>query len=175
MSAPLQVARLVSLALATAFGIIGMSVGVDALVQSDRQKNTVRQSAPAGVSVSIDTSDVFASGVVNTVVCALLAVVSSSALTTALVSAPARRASRLCAHVLLLLSVWLFAALVPFTDSVAHRQANVSATLDGAALPPSVIQAVQAQSGATGTYHAISYREWPPQPLHRPFTAYTPF
>ncbi|GBE87313.1 predicted protein [Sparassis crispa] len=57
----------------------------------------------------------------------------------------------------LLLSVWLFAALVPFTDFVANRQANVSATLDGIALPQSVIQAVQAQSGVTGTYHEISY------------------
>ncbi|KAL6306557.1 hypothetical protein BKA93DRAFT_912794 [Sparassis latifolia] len=157
MSAPLKIARLVSLALATAFGIIGMSVGIDALVQSNRQKNKVHQSAPAGVSVSIHTSDVFDSGVVNTVVCALLAVVSFSALVTTLVSASARRTSRIFAHILLFLSVWLFATLVPFTDFVANRQANVSATLDGIALPQSVIQAVQAQSGVTGIYHEVLY------------------
>ncbi|KAL6299800.1 hypothetical protein BKA93DRAFT_829577 [Sparassis latifolia] len=81
----------------------------------------------------------------------------SPALITTVVSVSARRASRIFVHILLLLSVWLFAALVPFTDFVANRQANVSATLDGVALPPSVIQAVQAQSGVTGIYHEILY------------------
>ncbi|GBE84228.1 predicted protein [Sparassis crispa] len=157
MSAPLKVARLVSLALATAFGIIGMSVGISAVVKSNRQKTKVRHSVPAGTSVSIDTNDVLHSGIVNTVVCGLLAVVSFSALITTLVSASGRRASLIFAHVLLFLSIWLFATLVPFTDFVANRQAKVSATLDGISLPQSVIQAVQAQIGVTGIYHKLLY------------------
>ncbi|GBE90062.1 hypothetical protein SCP_1800840 [Sparassis crispa] len=82
MSAPLKDAQLFSLMLATAFCILGMSVGIDALVKSMRQKNKLRHSTAAGVSVSIDTSDIFNSGVVNTVICALL---------TTLISASARR------------------------------------------------------------------------------------
>ncbi|KAL6302964.1 hypothetical protein BKA93DRAFT_735919 [Sparassis latifolia] len=159
MSASLKLGRLVSLCLANAFGIIGMSLGIDALVKSNRQKTKVRHSVPAGTSVSLNTNDVLHSGIVDTVVCGLIAGVSFIALVTTLVSASPHRAllRRVSSAILLFLSTWLFATLIPFTDFVANRQAKVKATLDGISVPQSVIQATQAKIGVTGIYHKLLY------------------
>ncbi|GBE84045.1 predicted protein [Sparassis crispa] len=162
MSASLKFWRLVSLCLANAFGIIGMSLGIDALVKSNRQKTKVRHSVPAGTSVSLNTNDVVHSGIVNTVICGLIAGVSFVALVTTIVSAsphraPLRRVSLVSSAILLFLSTWLFATLIPFTDFVANRQAKVKATLDGISVPQSVIQATQAKIGVTGIYHKLLY------------------
>lgn len=161
MSASLRIARFTSLILATCFGIIGMSVGINALVKSNDQKHMLESNAPMGATVTIDTHDVFDSGVVETVVCGLIALTSFISLLGLFWSYPGKLGLRtthfLSGHILLFLSIWLFATLVPFTDFVANRAAKISASLEGMPLPPSVIQGFEQELGATPVYHKMSY------------------
>ena len=85
MSATTAHARLAALALSCAWGIIAMSTGINALAKSNAQKRALKHDVPAAVSVRIDTDDVLDSGIVVTVVCALIALVSFLALLHALV------------------------------------------------------------------------------------------
>ena len=73
---PLKFPRLVSLFFLLSFGIVGMSLGINALAKSNDQKNFLRKNAPQGATVNIDISDVVSSGTVVTVACGLLALVS---------------------------------------------------------------------------------------------------
>ncbi|EMD36575.1 hypothetical protein CERSUDRAFT_84750 [Gelatoporia subvermispora B] len=163
--AVLNALRLSSLALTFVFGVVGMALGINALVKSNNSKNTVKKSLPAGATADIDTSDVFSSGVVETVVCGLIALTAAVALVFAALSHPtygagkARgvRAVSWPAHVLTFLSVWLFATLVPFTDFVANRSAKVSGTIGGMPLQPATIQIIQSALGLTTVYHKIDY------------------
>lgn len=163
MSTSAAYARLAALALSCAWGIIAMSTGINALAKSNDQKRTLKHDVPAAVSVRIDTDDVIRSGIVLTVVCGLIALVSFLALLHALISHPKhdRRAvhpPRAGAFALAFLSVWLFATLVPFTDFVATRAAKVTASLGDTPLSPAEIQAYQNALGLTSVYHKLSYR-----------------
>ena len=64
------------------------------------------------------------------------------------------------AAALAVLSLWLFATLVPFTDFVATRSAKVSASLGGTPLSPQEIQAYQDALGLTSVYHKLGYRAY---------------
>lgn len=179
MSATTAHARLAALALSCAWGIIAMSTGINALAKSDAQKRALKHDVPAAVAVRIDTDDVLDAGIVVTVVCALVALISFLALLHALVfrlriakRSPdhradtwhplhTRHAPRAGAFALAFLSVWLFATLVPFTDFVANRSAKVTASLGGTPLSPQEIQTYQDALGLTSVYHKLGYRAYP--------------
>ncbi|EED82259.1 predicted protein [Postia placenta Mad-698-R] len=174
MSATLAHARLVSLVLSFAFGIVGMATGINALAKSNSSKSAVRRAASGlGATVNIDTHDVLSSGVVITVVCGLIALTSFFTLVHALLARFRWRVSAASssadigrhlrtvpltgAHVLTFLTLWLFATLVPFTDFVANRQAKVTAYIGGVQLPPNLIQGTEAELGVTPVYHRLGY------------------
>ncbi|KAI0079795.1 hypothetical protein K474DRAFT_1658593 [Panus rudis PR-1116 ss-1] len=155
---PLKLARLVSLALSFVFGIVGMSLGIDALAKSNDSKDLVRQNAPPGVTVNIDTDDAFSSGTVVTVVCGLIALTSIVFLPLVALSKPvSTRTLPIQTGLFAFLTVWLFATLVAFTDIVANRSAKVTAFLGGQPLPESIISATQKALGVTPVYHEINY------------------
>ncbi|PCH37025.1 hypothetical protein WOLCODRAFT_28885 [Wolfiporia cocos MD-104 SS10] len=170
MSARTAHARLLSLVLSFAFGVVGMSTDINGLAKSQHQKSELRRyAAGLGATVTVDTHNIFAVGVVVTVVCGLIALASILALAHALLfrfrlaktSARARLHLRtvplLGAHVLALLSLWLFAALIPFTDFVANDQAKITATLGGVQLSPAQVQAQESALGLTPVYHKLGY------------------
>lgn len=103
--------------------------------------------------------DVYHTGVVVVVVCALIAL--TTAILTLLILAPrstlSTRSLPLQAWALLICSLWLFAALVPFTMYVAQHEAQITATLDGLPLPPAVVQGVEKALGVTSVYKDIPY------------------
>lgn len=158
-AAPLKRTRLASLAMSFAFGIIGMGVGINALVKFENEKHTLKKMAPSAATVTIDTTDILASGIVLTIVCGLVALASLLFLLPALLaSASAHRWLKLQTAVFGFLSVWAFAVLVPFTDFFANRQAKVSASIGNIQLPASIIQQLQNQIGATPVYRHVRYR-----------------
>ncbi|CCM01785.1 uncharacterized protein FIBRA_03852 [Fibroporia radiculosa] len=162
MSKTVAVLRLVSLALSFVFGIVALSVDINALAKSNSQKSTLRKDVPSGVTVNIDTQDVFSSGVVVTVVCGLIGLTSLLALVhsffRSLTSPFHRRTVPLFgAHLLTFLTIWLFATIIPFTDFVANRQAKISASLGGVPLSQTIIQATEQQLGFTPVYHKLGY------------------
>ncbi|KAH9846393.1 hypothetical protein C2E23DRAFT_744219 [Lenzites betulinus] len=164
-TAPYKSARLASLFLTFAFGVVGFAMGISALVKSNDQKDLVKSQAPGGATVNIDTNDVFKVGCVVTAVCAALAVVSlvsfvllfftrAATKTTAPLST---RTLPLQAILLSFLSLWLFASLVAMTDIVANKQAKVTAFIGTLQLQDSIIKAVEAQLGVTSVYREINY------------------
>lgn len=171
MSARIAQARLATLALSCAWGIISLAASINAFVKSNAQKHTLLREVPSFVSVHIDTNDVNDSGTVVALVCGLIAVVSFFSLLHALIlgSRVAKRAvaPRVGAFALAFLSVWLFATLVPFTDFVANRSAKVTASLGGTPLSPQEIQMYQDALGLTSVYHKLGERAYPlPVPMY---------
>jgi hypothetical protein len=158
---PYKVSRLVSLALAVVFGIVAMSVGINALAKSNDQKDALRNAtARLGVTLFINTDDVLKSGIVLTVGSGLLALVSFLSLVAILLSLPfAKRAGSLNIQTALLgfLTVWIFASQVPFTYFFANREAKVTAFAGKFQLPDSAVQATEKQLGATRIYKDIDY------------------
>lgn len=158
-AAPLRTARLAALALSFAFGVIGGGVGINALVKFEDEKKSLQKIVPAGATLTIDTDDVLASGIVLTIGCGLVALASAAFFVSALSAHLARRFLRLQAAVLAFLSVWTFAVLVPFTDFFANHQAKISAMLGTIPIPESIIQSIQDEVGATPIYRDVPYRE----------------
>ena len=158
-SAALRTARLASLFLSFAFGVVGMAVGINALVKFNQEKKELLGAVPAGATVDVDTHDVLNSGYVLTVVCGLIALASFLFLLPVFVlPALVGRTLRLQGAVLAFLSVWLFATLVAFTDFFANRSAKITASIAGLSLSPEVIQTIVASLGATTEYKHVDYR-----------------
>ena len=166
-SAPFKFARIASLILSSVFGIVGLALGVDALVKGNHEKERIQSLVPRGTTVDIDTHDVVTVGAVVSAFSAALGVASLASLgflLAALVtekSGPtlASRTLPLQGVLLSILTLGLFGALVPMTDYVANREAKVTAKIGRLTLPPSIVQSVQDAIGATSVYHEISYRE----------------
>lgn len=155
---PLRGAVLGSLAMAWAWGVIAGSVGLNALIKANQQKSRLRKGVPAPTIVTIDTNDVFQSGVVLTVVGAFIAVLCSTfILMVFFTRGLAARSLRIQSAILAFFATWLFATLIPFTTFVANRSAQVSATIGGVQLPPSIIKQAEQTLGTTSVYNRIGY------------------
>ncbi|KAG6811331.1 hypothetical protein H0H92_007950 [Tricholoma furcatifolium] len=155
---PLRGAVLGSLFMTWAWGVIAGSVGLNALIKSNQQKSHFRKVVGPSTHVDINTNDAFKSGIVLTTVSALIAVLTSIFLL--LLFANRRlftRTLRIQSLLLAFCALWLFATQVPFTDFFANRSAKVTATIDGIAVPQSVIQGTEKLLGTTSIYRHIGY------------------
>jgi len=148
--------QLITLFLSFAFAVIGGSVGLNALIKSNQEKSHLRASVPQGTRLIIDTSDIFNSGVVVTVVCALMAIVSLLGLGLALIS-KGLGAKKVLGGLLAFLAVWLLATQIAFTVFFATGSAGVRAFVGIVELPQSIIQQVEQSLGTTSVYKHIGY------------------
>ncbi|GJE92405.1 hypothetical protein PsYK624_085590 [Phanerochaete sordida] len=150
--------RIGSLFMSFAFGVIGMGVGINALVKFHDEKRQLEGAVPAGATVTVDTNDILDAGYVLTVVCGLVALFSLLFLAPIfLAPALAGRTLRFQGAILAFLSVWLFATLIPFTDFFANRSAKVTAFIGSIPISPEVIQQVVASLGASTQYRHVHY------------------
>ncbi|KIP09364.1 hypothetical protein PHLGIDRAFT_18654 [Phlebiopsis gigantea 11061_1 CR5-6] len=166
-SAALRTARLVSLFLSFAFGVVGMAVGINGLVKFKQEKKTLLGAVPPGATVDLNTHDVLNSGYVLTVVSGLIALASNLFLLPIIIPvfglpafglpALVGRTLRLQGAILAFLSVWLFATLVPFTAFFANRSAKITASIGNVVLSPASVQAIVASLGATTEYKHVGY------------------
>ncbi|EIM83785.1 uncharacterized protein STEHIDRAFT_100777 [Stereum hirsutum FP-91666 SS1] len=170
-SVPMRTLRLAALFMSFAFGVIGGSVGLNALIKSNQEHTTVNRAAAAlSATITIDDKDVFDSGIVLTTVCALIALLSLIYFLLTLLSRPSSsshptstppplgtRTLPLQSLSLAFCALWLFATQIAFTDFVANREAGISATIGGQQVPESFLQAAEAQLGVTGVYRRIHY------------------
>ncbi|KAL5532362.1 hypothetical protein ACEPAF_5932 [Sanghuangporus sanghuang] len=145
--------------LSFAFGIIGMSVGINALEKSNDLKDVVRENATPGVTVDIDTSEAFDSAVVLAVGCGLLALTSLlTFLAYVSIFKPVSRRPVLFASLVhWFLAVWIFASLVAFDVIAVNRSAKVAAFLGETQLPDSVVQQQEQALGVSPTYWDHDY------------------
>ncbi|EGN94480.1 hypothetical protein SERLA73DRAFT_188405 [Serpula lacrymans var. lacrymans S7.3] len=164
MPAALRTARLASLFVAFAFGVIGGSVGLNALIKSNQENSYIQKTistlrAQLGdVNVYLNTNDVFHTGVVITTVCALIAVLTFVYLLFTFCSITNRPLGlRLQAFSLIFCAVWLFATLIPFDVYFANHSAQVTATLGGTQVPQSLIQLLENELGVSAVYKHIYY------------------
>ncbi|KAF5367289.1 hypothetical protein D9615_010452 [Tricholomella constricta] len=155
---PLKAAVLGSLSMAWAWGVIAGSVGLNALIKSNQEKSRLKKSVPAPAVLTIDTDDVFQSGVVLTVVGALIAVLCSIfILMLFFTRGYAARSLRTQSLILAFCATWLLATLIPFTFFFATRSAKVSASIGGVELPASIIKQTEKALGSTSVYREIGY------------------
>ncbi|KAG6864067.1 hypothetical protein C0991_000419 [Blastosporella zonata] len=155
---PLRNAVLGSLFMAWAWGVISGSVGLNALIKSNQEKSRFKKLVPPPTKITINTNDVFKSGVVLTTVGALIAVLCSIFLLVLFVSPRLSvRSLRIQSLILAFCATWLFATQVPFTDFFANRSAQVSATIGGVKLPDSIVQTTAQALGSTSVYNEIGY------------------
>ncbi|KAI5120080.1 hypothetical protein M0805_002641 [Coniferiporia weirii] len=149
--------------LSFAFGTIAFGVGINALVKSNKLKSFVKKNAPAGATVDIDTHDIFSAGAVVTAVSGLiglssfLALVLTSSFSRLRASPKSSGAARALAYTHAFLAVWLFAALVPFSDFARNRQAGITASIGGQTLPPAFVQQQEQQLGVSPVYWEQRY------------------
>jgi len=130
--------RLVAMFLAFAFALIGMSAGCHAYVRSNNQKNYASSHFPiAGAHAEVHTLDIVQIGVVLTVGCGSLFVSSFFAMIAPHVKIPFYQFG-LEWLTLAFWSVWIMACSIAFTIIARDNIADVSATLNGVALPRDV-------------------------------------
>lgn len=151
--------RLITLSLLFAWSVIGAAVGLNSLVKSNHQKKYLKSAAPQGVDVNINTNDVFDTGVIISVICLILAILSLLGLccTHPRVRASKAHTPRVLGGTIAFFAVFLFATLIAFDHFFATRSAQVTATLAGFALPASIIAQDQQALGVTSVYKHISY------------------
>ncbi|KAI0746697.1 hypothetical protein C8Q80DRAFT_1271546 [Daedaleopsis nitida] len=159
-TAPYKFARIASLFLSFAFGFVALALGIDALIKGNREKDHIRSLAPQGAEVNIDTHDVETAGGVVSGFSAALGVISLLSLVfLVLTSFGARRepALKLQGLLLSIVTLGLFGSLVTMTDFVANREANVTASISGVPIPPSIVHSLEQSLGAQSVYREIPY------------------
>jgi len=157
---PMRSAVLGALGMAFAWGVIAGSVGLNALIKANQEKSRLKKLIPSPTVVTIDTNDVYRSGVVLTTVAALIALISFLSIVHLFLVPSVDRVPqifRIQAIVLAFCAVWLFATLIPFTVYFATRSAKVTASLNGIQLPASLVNRVEQSLGSTSVYHKIGY------------------
>ncbi|KIM33073.1 hypothetical protein M408DRAFT_326733 [Serendipita vermifera MAFF 305830] len=161
---PLKAPRLGLLFLTWCFGVIGGSVGLNAVVKRNIQvANTQALVAASGIVVNIDTSSLLNPGIVLTVGCTVLAIVASIWLGLLLLdmrkSASAVSKEPISTRTLPLqwmslafMAVWIFACAVPATLTAVNGEAKVTAFSRGAQLPDALVAATERSLGVDPAY-----------------------
>jgi len=154
-----DILHLNSLFLAFAFGVIGFSVGLNAMIKSNQEESTFQRGLPPGTQVTVNIDDILYPGVVVTAVCAIIAVLTAIFIPLHILSPPfaSHTKQRLEPFLLAFFALVLFITLVPFTIYVAQHRANVTASLFGIELPRAVILEAEKLLGATSIYRDIAY------------------
>ncbi|RDB16463.1 hypothetical protein Hypma_002817 [Hypsizygus marmoreus] len=157
---PMKSAIFAALAMAWAWGVIGGSVGLNALIKANQTQSRLKSRVPPPAVVTITVDDVFHSGVVLTTVAALIAVLCT--IFTLLLVLPstkglAKRSLRIQSFILAFCATWLFACAVAYTVIFATRNAKVSASIGGIELPPALVEQAEQVLGSTRIYRHIDY------------------
>jgi len=155
---PLWTARVLSLFMAWAWSIIAFASAIHAVVKSNHDKATVRALAPPGTQVDIDDSDVFKAGAVITAVCIVIFLLTSAFLALLFFRPTARaRSNTIQGGLLAFFATWLFATLVAYTQFFRTRSAVIRASLNGVAIPQSLIDALEKQNNLSPVYRKLLY------------------
>ncbi|KAJ7677853.1 hypothetical protein DFH06DRAFT_561709 [Mycena polygramma] len=173
---PLKFPRLLTLFLAWAWSLISLAIGINAFVKSNRDKNRIKAQVPPPTDISINTSDVFAAGVVVTVISALILLLTTLYLafllldhrrgrttqpssTSGFSTRPSTSTRTLTIQYATLgfLAVSLFATQVAVSVFVAKRSARVGASINGVPLPANVLKTVERALNAKTRYRDFGY------------------
>ncbi|KAJ7677860.1 hypothetical protein DFH06DRAFT_1316655 [Mycena polygramma] len=142
--------------------------------------NRIKEQVPPPTDISINTNasqtDVFAAGVVVTVISALILVLTTLYLAFLLLdhcrgrttspssTSPFSARPSISTHTLTLqyvtlafLAVWLFATQVAVSVFVAQRSARVGASINGVPLPANLLKTVERALGAMTRYRDFGY------------------
>ncbi|KAF7303861.1 hypothetical protein MIND_00616000 [Mycena indigotica] len=159
---PLKFPRLVSLLLAGAWGAISLGIAINAYVKQHDDKQQALSEARGPVKVHLNTSDLFASGTVVTVVCGIIMVLCFVFTGVLLLDSNARssiatRSLPIQFVSLGFLAVWLFASQIAVSNIIVMRSIKVSASIDGISVPDSVLKTVERALGAKTAYKGYDY------------------
>jgi hypothetical protein len=147
--------------LTAAFGIIGGSVGLNALIKSNREKGFLKSHVPKPTILHINTDDVLFSGIVVAVVCASIGAIATASLQVMILPSWRRRwadkTKNLRGGMMLFFTLWLLAAHIPFTLFFATRDAIVNAWIMGKPVPAAKVAEAAHHLGSTAVYKDVYY------------------
>jgi len=154
--------HLISLFLSFAFGVIGACVGLDALIKAGKQTKSETSSLPKGTILLIDTTEVRVTGGIVAGFCLGIAINALISILFMVIPACARK--NLSSGTLLfqsinflILTLGLFAALVPLTLFFATHSAGVTAFIGLLEVPAAVVQEFEKALGISTAYKTIPY------------------
>ncbi|PVF93432.1 hypothetical protein CPB86DRAFT_790107 [Serendipita vermifera] len=172
---PYKLPRLATLALTTAFGVIGGSVCINAIVKRNQAVAALKaQVAPLGITLTVDTFDLLRPGIVLAVGCALVALVAfaslgllvldmfrgrkTSNLTSAGSSLPiSTRTLKWQWMALGFLTVWILACNIACTYIAVNNEAKTVAYLGSTRLSQALVEARERQLGVNPAYWSNDY------------------
>jgi len=153
---PLRTQRLVALALAAAWSIIGGSIGLNALIKSNQTQTRFRKEAPPGVTLKFHINDTYQPGIIITTICASLAILTVIFLVVTLVWPKRATGSlKIQGYIFTFFSLWLLATEIPYTVAVASHRAKIDAFLGGVQLPAQTVQGAIAAAGESDKYSKL--------------------
>ncbi|KAJ8594348.1 hypothetical protein M405DRAFT_917692 [Rhizopogon salebrosus TDB-379] len=144
----------VSLFLTFAFSVVGLSVVINALVKSNQESSYVKSVVPGGTVVDLNYHDVYSVCAVIGAVCALLIAVSLLSIFSQIFSIGVKRRSflRLQAFLMLFGALWVLATVIACDVLFTTRSTKITATLDGVAVPQSVVEQIEQEIGVSPVY-----------------------
>ncbi|KAG0697572.1 hypothetical protein DFH29DRAFT_811569 [Suillus ampliporus] len=149
---------LASLSLTFAFSVVGWSVLINALVKSNQESSYVKSVAPTGTIVDINYHDIYSVGFVMTAACAVLTGLSFVSAFSLIFSIGRKlRHFRLQAYLMFFFALWLLATVIACDVLFVTGSTEVTATLDGFAVPQSVIEQLEQAIGVLPAYSTKSY------------------
>jgi len=166
---PLAVPRLVLLGLTWCLSVISGSTGLNAVIKRNQAVAAVKhQVAAQGIHLSVDTFDLEHPGIILSVGCTVLSVISSiwfigilkdmrHKSQTSSRQPLSTRALPIEWMSLAFMSIWLLACNIPVTKAAAQGAAKTTAFLNGVQLPQSLVDLTQKQLGVNPSYWAQGY------------------
>ncbi|KZP26770.1 hypothetical protein FIBSPDRAFT_928443 [Athelia psychrophila] len=157
-----KIVHLASLFLAFAFGVAGACIGLNALIKAGKQTKSETSSLPSGTTVVIDTAEVRVAGGIVAGLCLGIAINALISILFIVIPACARKnrsSSTLLVQSInfLILTLGLFAALVPLTLFFETHSAGVTAFIGSLEVPAAVVQEFERALGISAAYKTIPY------------------
>ncbi|KAH7100044.1 hypothetical protein BKA62DRAFT_708102 [Auriculariales sp. MPI-PUGE-AT-0066] len=147
------------LALTAAFGVVGGSLGINALASTSfKDKDKVQAFKPKGTTVDINTNNIIASGSVQTVGCGLLALAAFlSLLLHAFAPHRANARPKLQGGLIGFFSLWVLVTSIATLVIARNGSATVSAFLGSVKVPDSIVKALEKANHSSRVYWDHDY------------------
>jgi lysylphosphatidylglycerol synthetase-like protein (DUF2156 family) len=160
-SGPLYFPRLITLAFSAIFAIVAAGIGLNALVESRKNTNSLKATVPPPTSIDINIKDVTTTGAVASAASLLIFVFSVLFAAAAVLPgtrALSLRTLRLQAFSLIAAAAIILGSMIPYMVFFTKRGPKVKAFVGGNQLPDSVVAPiVNSRVGNRAFYKNIDY------------------
>ncbi|TFK23852.1 hypothetical protein FA15DRAFT_593494 [Coprinopsis marcescibilis] len=158
VTVPNKVTRVVLLQLTCVLATVAACIGLNALIRSIQQQDSITSKATPPMRIEVDVSQITNVGIVATVGNILIGLTAFFAFVVTFFNIGkfhlwANKTLRLQAYLLAFLSVWVIACMIPFMIFYYNDHATISAYIGDNKLADSLVASIASRSG-----HSTEYR-----------------